>query len=273
MEPLDPDNFPLAVSAEIVSNNLLKGSTRRINSFKFKVITSANGPVFSGTNGRDGVKRCREEAGLQQFEFKYPVAPGISLTSTRETHPKNVSNWHPNNKACFIKILTTGEGPLFLVTSYWPNETYRYGNSVVTAERVPGKNKFVACVEIRCPGNVYHPNSKKQLPEWTYLHVTHLTGKCNLKDIKNNLANQENLYGDNRGNCSHYSKSHSPGSAEAWLCVPLPNGGFDIDFVYTGNKNDLTIGKNRCLNGKNDWSKGQPSQVNEKRPTVTIPCR
>ena len=272
LEPFPPDNFPPSVSAKVVSNNLLEGPTRQINSFKFKVITSDNGPVFSGTNGREGVKRCREEAGLQQFEFKYPVAPSISLTSTRETHPKNVRNWHPNNKACFIKILTTGEGPLFLVTSYWPNETYRYGNSVVTAERVPGKNKFVACVEIRCPGNVYHPNSKKQLPEWTYLHVTHLTGKCNLKDIKNNLANQENLYGDNRGNCSHYSKSHSPRSAEAWLCVPLPNRGFDIDFVYTGNKNDLTIGKNRCLNGNNRWERGQPSQVNENGPTIRIPC-
>ena len=269
LEPLPPNNFPFSVSATVVSNNIL--STRRINSFRFKVKTSANGPVFSGTNGR-GVRKCPYDAGLRQFKFSYPVAPSISLVSVREIRPENISNWYPNNDACFIKILTTGGGPLFLVTSYWPNETYRYGNSAVTAERVPGKNVFVACVEIRCPGKVYHPNSKKQLPEWTYLHLRSLNGKCNLKNIKNNLANQENLYGDNRGNCSHHSKGHSPGSAEAWLCVPLPNGGFNIHFVYTGNKNDLTIGKNRCLNGNNRWERGQTSQVNENGPTVRIPC-
>ena len=275
LEPSPLDNFPSSVSATIISNQIHQGDGRKLKSFRFKVKPSDDGPVFSWKSGFRDINRCRYDAGLRQFEFENPFTPSISLASVRETRPKNARNWYPvaNGNACFMKILTTGGGPLFLVTSYWPNETYRYGNSAETAERVPGKNVFVACVEIRCPGNVYHPNSKKQLPEWTYVHVTHLTGKCNLKDIKTNLPNQENLYGNNRGNCSHHSKSYSPVSAEAWLCVPLPNGGFDIDYVYTGKKNDLTIGKNRCLNGNNRWLKGQPSQVNENGPTVRIPCR
>ena len=278
LEPSPVDNFPSSVSATIVENKILQEGNRKLKSFRFNVKTSDDGPVFSGKNGFRGIQRCRYEPNLLQFKLNYPVAPTITLVSAREKRMKNASNWYPLNDkrrkriTCFIKILTTGKGPLFLVTSYWPNETYKYGNSVETAEKVPGKNVFVACVEIRCPGTVYHPNSKpEQVGEWTYLHVTYLTGKCNLQ--KNHLKNQDDLYGEKRGNCSHYSKSHSPGSAEAWLCVPLERGSFDIDNVYIGYINDITIGKKRCLAGNNGLQSGQQAQTNEKEPTVEFSCR
>ena len=280
LEPSPVDDFPSSVSAKVVESQLriFKGGNRKLKSFRFKVMASDDGPVFSWRNGSRGIDTCRNEANLRQFKFNYPDAPNISLASARVTDLKNVSNWYPvpQKDACFIKIVTRGEGPLFLVTSYWPNKRYRYGNSIESAVRVPGKHVFVACIEIRCPGKVYHPNStksNKQLPEWTYLHVTHLTGKCTLQ--KNHLTNQNNVYGDNRGNCSYHSKSHSPRSAGVWLCVPLPDSGFLIHYVYTGSKNDLTTGKNRCLEGNNrlNLPKDQEAQKTEKGPTVEFSCR
>lgn len=286
LEPSHVDNFPSSVSATIVENEILEKGNRKLKSFRFTVKASDDGPVFSWKNGFRGIERCRTEAGLKQFELNYPVPPSVSLLSVREKHLKSARNWYPvgdQNKrfTCFIKILTRGEGPLLLVTSYWPNETYTYGNSVETAEKLPGKNVFVACVEIRCPGKVYHPNSKKKTKdcaEWTYLHVTHLTGKCNLKNITNHLSNQDNLYNDNKysckkkGSCPHHSKSHSPGSA--WLCVPLPPNGFRIHFVYTTNKDDVATGKNRCLAGDNSLTAAQSKQAekSEKGPTVEFSC-
>ena len=266
--PSPPDAFPSSVSATVISNRDLQGSASSgVSSFRFAVKTSDNGPVFPRHNA--GLGRCRNAAGVRRFEFENPTSASLDLSTVRIDDLSNILNWYPQNYACFIKILVRGTSTsLFLVRSYGPNKSRHYGDSAATAERVSsGNDVFVACAEIRCPGDVVYPDGIRG--EWTHVHVTHLTGSCHFR--RNYLTRQQNLDGNNTP-CPSRSKRHSPGS-ETLLCVPLPVGSFDIDYVYTFDKNVLTVGKNRCLNGNNAWQAGQPLQVNENRPSVEFSCR
>ena len=111
---------------------------------------------------------------------------------------------------------------------------------------------YVACLEIRCPGDVYNTDAGEQVPEWTHVLVTHLTGTCNFQ--RHHLRKQSDI--DNQGNaCPTRSKRHSPGS-ETWLCVPLPSSGFDIDNVYTADRNNLALGEVDAETGTRDGLKG-----------------
>lgn len=268
LEPEQPDDFPASISAAVIRNSNIQGSNSGVT-FSFNVKTLSDGPIFP--RNQNDFRNCRNAAGLKQFEFNPPPASlGFNLQSVRVDNPRNSRNWYPEDFACFIKILANGaRSSVFLASSHRPNKRDKYGDSAAMAQKVQGSNAFVACVEIRCPGNVYHPNrTPDQIPEWTYVLVTHLTGNCDFQ--KNFLPNQDDL--DNKGTqCPTRSKRHSPGS-ETWLCVPLPTSGFDIDLVYTGDKNDLSLGKNRCLNGNKKWSQGKTNQINTNGPTVEFSC-
>ena len=269
--PKEPDSFPLNVSASIVS---FQGSSQ-VQSFQFEVKTSSNGPVF--THFDQGVQDCNEPyqtpKNITQFEFELPPATNnLELASQRETNRRDPLYWFPENLRCFIKILIHGNRSIFLASSHRPNKGDKFGDSVSLAEPVTaGINKYVACPEIRCPGDVYNANLGQPVPEWTHVLVTHLTAKsCDFH--QNHLPNQDDIDGSGTA-CPDRSKRHSPGS-ETWLCVPLPQGGFDIDNVYTVDRNNAAIGVKRCKNGNKKWSTGMRlDEVNMNLPTVEFNCR
>ena len=266
--PSPPDVFSSSVSATVISNSDLQGSSSSVSSFRFEVKTSENGRAVFPRHAA-GLGRCCNAAGVRHFEFENPTSASLDLDSTgRIDDMTQTLNWYPQGYACFIKILVRGtSASSFLVRSYGPNKSRHYGDSAVTAQNVSGgNNMFVDCAEIRCPGNVFYPTTGRFVSEWTHVHVTHLTGNCQFQ--RNYLTRQQNLDGSN----SPCPPQSSPGS-ETLLCVPLPIGNFDIDYVYTGDKNDLAVGKNRCLSGNNGWQQGQPLQVNENSPTVEFSCR
>lgn len=104
--------------------------------------------------------------------------------------------------------------------------------------------------------------------EWTYVLVTHLTGSCDFS--KNNLLKQNDL--DNKGaKCPPRSKRHASGS-ENWFCIPLPNGGFSIDKVYTSPRNKRKLGAERCKTGNNLYKSG-PVTITSTSPTIEFTCR
>ena len=269
LRPLPPDSFPPDVSASVVSSNL-QGSSQ-VESFQFEVKTSSNGPVF--THFDQGVQDCNEpyltsKPNIRQFEFDSPPATNsLELESQRITNRRDPRNWFPTNFRCFIKILLHGKRSLFLASSHRPNKGVKFGDSASLAEQVSaGINKYVACPEIRCPGDV------QQVPEWTHVLVTHLTtGSCDFH--QHHLQRQTDLDGSGAAACPARSKRHSPGS-ETWLCVPLPQGGFDIDNVYTVDRNDPALGVKRCRNGNKQWTTGMtPDEINIRQPTVEFNCR
>ena len=270
LEPQAPDStFPSNVEAAVIANNDLQGSASSLSSFEFKVKTSNNGPVFPRHS--TGLERCRIAPEVLHFEFEDPTSASLDLPAARKTDDLY---WYPKTHACFIKILVRGtRTPSFLVRSYGPYKSWHYGDSVVTVERVSsGNNAFVACAEVRCPGEVVYPNGTMILePQWTLLHVTHLTGNCDFQ--KNYLTDrQQNLDGKN-ATCPSRTKRHSPGS-ETLLCVPIPlEGNFDIPSVYNSEDiNNPKRGKNRCLAGNNK-EKGSSPPKKEKGPTVEFSCR
>ena len=274
--PTDPDSFPPEVSASIVSSDF-EGSSQ-VQSFQFEVKTTSNGPVF--THFDQGVQDCNEpyltpKPNIRQFQFDSPLATNnLELESQRIDNPRDPRNWFPKNLRCFIKILLHGKRSLFLASSHRPNKGVKFGDSVSLAEQVSsGINKYVACPEIRCPGNVRDDTRSTTgfVDEWTHVLVTHLTAEsCDF--YQHHLPNQDNV-DRNGAACPTRSKRHSPGS-ETWLCVPLSRGGFDIDNVYTSNKNFPDLGVKRCKNGNRMWETGMtPDEVNVNLPTVEFNCR
>lgn len=268
LRPTSPDSFPPAVSASIVSSHL-QGSSQ-VQAFRFEVKTTSNGPVFSHFD--QGVQDCNEpyltsKPNIRQFEFDSPPATNnLELESQRIANRRDPRNWFPTNFRCFVKILLHGKRSLFLASSHRPNKGVKFGDSVSMAEQVSsGITKYVACPEIRCPGDV------QQVPEWTHVLVTHLTtGSCDFHE--HHLQRQTDLDGSGAA-CPTRSKRHSPGS-ETWLCVPLSQGGFDIDNVYTVDRNDPALGVKRCKNGNKQWTTGMtPDEINIKQPTVEFNCR
>ena len=164
---------------------------------------------------------------------------------------------------------------MFLASSYRQYKTdnkNKFGDSIEIAKPTDKKNVFVACLEIRCPGDVYKKD-KDPNPEWIHVLVTHLTGNCDLQN--NSFPQQLNI--DNKGTtCPSRSKRHAAGS-ENWFCVPLPAGiGFDIDRVYTtdtfDDKKVRKKGVNRCNLGRNNWMSGN-ADPNEDTPTIEFSCR
>lgn len=276
LNPLDPDSFPPAVSASIIQTQLQSvGSSPSVQSFKFNIETDSNGPVYPHYD--NDVQNCRAPQlvnGHRQFQFEPPAASHI-LVSARPNPPLNFQDplsWYPapGQFRCFIKILAHGMRSVFLASSYRANmkdNANKYGDSVATAVQAtadPGvDDKYVACLEIRCPGNVYQPNTGQQVPEWTHVLVTHLTGSCDFSTSNLNLAGST-CPGSRR-------KRHSAGS-ENWFCVPLPTSGFDIDRVYTCPRTQPLIGISRCNTGNNQWTSGRddPSQTS---PTIEFNCR
>ena len=271
--PTDPDSFPPEVSASIVSSNL-QGSSQ-VESFQFEVKTSSIGPVF--THFDQGFQDCNEPyltgKDIRQFVFDPPQAiNNLELASPRISNRRDPRNWIPANTRCFIKILLHGKRSTFLASSHRPNKGDKFGDSVSLAEQVTAEtDKYVACPEIRCPGRVYDRSNRRQVEEWTHVLVTHLTAEsCDFR--QHYLPNQDNI-NRNGASCPTRPTRHSPGS-ETWLCVPLPLGGFDIDNVYTSNRNFPGLGVKRCKNGNKQWQTGMmPDEVNVNLPTVEFNCR
>lgn len=276
--PSDPDSFsfPFPVSALIIKTQLQSfGSSPTVQSFSFKVITDSKGPVYPHYDS--DVQNCRAReliTGHRQFQFTSP-STGLDLISNR---PKRLNfrdplNWYPTKTNCFIKIVTTGAGSTFLASSYRANRTdnaNKFGDSVAMANpATDADNTFVACLDIRCPGNVYHSDTNREVPEWTYVLVTHLTGSCGLQG--NHLPKQDDL--DNNGtSCPSRSDRHASGS-ENWFCIPLPaTGNFDIDKLYTSPKNDRDLGVKRCKTGNNKWDSGS-ANPSSNSPTIKFNCR
>ena len=264
LQPSPPDSFPNSVSATIVSNQNLQG-TSNVQSFKFEIKTTGGGPIFPHYD--NDVQLCRSSyltPGLSQFEFQDPAPTPLNLVSPRVRDRRNPRNWYPGNLNCFIKILINGQRTsIFLASSHRPNKGNKFGDSAAMALPATDDDTYVACLEIRCPGDV------QRVPEWTHVLVTHLTGTCDFQ--RHHLRKQDDI--DNQGNaCPARSKRHSPGS-ETWLCIPLPNGGFDIDNVYTADRNDLVLGEKRCQNGNKNWSPGMNDEINVQGPTVEFSCR
>lgn len=286
LDPSNPDSFPTSVAASIIQTQLTSvGSSPSVRSFRFNVNTDNNGPVYPHDN--DDVQNCRAPqlvVGHRQFEFTSSTASAsLNLISARPSPPLNFQDplsWYPapGRFNCFIKILAHGKGSVFLASSYRANtkdDANKFGDSAamaISATADPGvDDKYVACLEIRCPGNVYHQNANppQQVPEWTHVLVTHLTGSCDFQ--RHHLQKQNDL--DNNGaSCSSRRKRHSAGS-ENWFCIPLPAlGGFDIDNVYTSPRNNRQQGVNRCNTGNNDWVSG-PANPSQDSPTIEFNCR
>lgn len=276
--PSSPDAFPPSVSASIIQTGLQSvGSLASVQSFSFETRTDNNGPVYPHSD--NDVQNCRASdliPGHRQFQFTSPTSTGLDLTSNRPTRPafRDPLNWYPGNTNCFIKIVTTGpRGSTFLASSYRANtrdNANKFGDSVAMANpATDSDNTFVACLDIRCPGNVYHQDTRSQVPEWTYVLVTHLTGSCDFQT--HHLQKQNDL--DNSGaNCpAARSKRHAAGS-ENWFCIPLPSsGGFDIDNVYTSPRQNRQRGVNRCNTGNKNWDAG-PSNPSSNSPTIEFTC-
>ena len=276
LQPSTPDSFPSPVSATVVSNQRLQNPRApnvRIQSFKFDVNTARGGPIFPHYN-RGTPQQCKAPyltPGLRQFEFQDLAPSPLKLVSPRLGDRKYPLNWYPTNENCFIKIVINGQrSSIFLASSHRPNKGSKFGDSVATAQPATNKDDaYVACLEIRCPGNVYNTATRRQVPEWTHVLVTHLTGTCDFQ--RHHLSKQGDI--DNQGTaCPTRSKRHSPGS-ETWLCVPLPSGGFDVDNVYTANRNKLRLGEQRCNNGNKRWAPGMTDETNVQGATVEFSCR
>jgi len=276
--PSTPDSFPSSVSASIIKTGLKSvGSSASVQSFSFEIKTDRNGPVYPHSY-RD-VRNCHAPeliTGHRQFQFTSPQSTGLDLTSDRpnKINPRDPLNWYPTNTNCFIKIVTTGpRGSTFLASSYRANTTdnaNKFGDSVAMANpATDAENTFVACLDIRCPGYVYHEDTRSMVKEWTHVLVTHLTGSCHLQT--HHLLNQDNLDKNGASCPAGRSKRHAAGS-ENWFCIPLPSGGFDIDNVYTSRRQSRPLGVNRCNTGNNAWVSGSsnPSSVT---PTIEFTCR
>lgn len=281
LDPLDiTSSFPSSMSATVISSSLNPvGSSSKVRSFNFKISPDSNGPVYFHYD--DHHRNCRAQTLANQyrhFQFEPPASDSFNLISER---PKRIKlqdplNWYPVNKNCFIKIVTTGKGSIFLASSYRANKTdnaYRFGSSVATAEPASdAANTYVACLDIRCPGKVYHKNNNggggQMVEEWTHVLVTHLTGSCDF--LKNHLPKQDDL--DNKGaKCPSRSKRHASGS-EKWFCIPLPAAGFDVDKLYTSPRNNLELGAKRCKTGDNNYDSG-PATLTSTLPTIEFTCR
>jgi len=276
--PSVPDAFPPSVSAVIIDTQLQSvGSSATVSSFSFNVRTDGNGPVYPHFNS--DVQNCRASDlidGHRQFLFTSPPSTGLDLTSNRPSRVDFTDplNWFPDNKNCFIKIVTTGQGSTFLASSYRENRkdnANKFGDSVATANPATDvDDTFVACLDVRCPGDVYNPATDEFDPEWTYVLVTHLTGSCDFQS--HNFPKQDDL--DNNGASCPASrrKRHASGS-ENWFCIPLPStGSFDIDNLYTSPRNDRARGVSRCNTGNNQWQSG-PSNPSSNSPTIVFNCR
>ena len=273
--PKDTDSFPPNVSASVVSSHLQVRGKSQVQAFRFEVKTSINGPVFSHFD--QGVQDCNlpyltSKPNIRQFKFDSPPATNnLELESQRITDRKDPRNWIPENTRCFIKILLHGNRSTFLASSHRPNKGDKFGDSVSLAEPVTAEiDNYVACPEIRCPGDVYNTSTRRQVKEWTHVLVTHLTAEsCDFH--RHHLPNQDNI--NLKGApCPTGPTRHSPGS-ETWLCVPLSRGGFDIDNVYTVDRNDGTLGVKRCKNGNKKWERRMTDEVNVNLPTVEFNCR
>ena len=281
LKPSPPDSFPTSVSASIIQSKLSvasSGSAPPVESFSFRIKTDNQGPVYPHYD--NDLQTCRAAdlaVGHRQFEFQLPTSVNLNLMSNRPTRPdfRDPLNWYPESFNCFIKLLINGnKGSVFLAGSYRANKKdkdNKFGDSVAMAEPVTGiDNTYIACLEVRCPGNVYHTVKNKQVKEWTHVLVTHLTGDCDFQ--KNHLPKQDNI--DNKRNkCPSRSKRHAAGS-ENWFCIPLPAGGsFDVDRIYTGQPRDnRPLGANRCRTGNNKYD-GGPVNPTSLVPTIEFSCR
>ena len=276
--PQTPDSFPVSVGASIIQSQLSPdgSSAPSVRSFSFQISTDNQGPVYPHYD--DDLQNCRAPDlvdGHRQFEFENTNQVNLNLISNRpqRPEPRNPLSWYPvgSNMNCFIKILINGnKGSVFLAASYRANSkdaADKFGDSVAMAESV-NDNAYIACLEVRCPGNVYQSNAL--IPEWTHVLVTHLTGTCDFQT--NHLPSQDNI--DNQGTqCPSRSKRHSAGS-ENWFCIPLPTGGsFDLDRIFTAEpRSDRNLAAIRCRTGNNGWNGGEATPTTSV-PTIEFSCR
>ena len=281
LDPVDTTNsFPRSMSATVIESKLdPDGTSPKVGSFNFKISPHSNGPVYSH-NSNDH-RNCRAQtldSRYTHFQFDPPASDSFNLISERpdSTKVNDPLRWYPGRENCFIKIVTTGKRSIFLASSYRANKKdnkNKFGSSVATAEPAwDAANTYVACLDIRCPGIVFHKNKNgrggRLVEEWTYVLVTHLTGSCDFK--KNHLQKQDDL--DNKGaKCPPRSKRHASGS-ENWFCIPLPAKGFDIDKLYTSPKDDRELGAKKCRTGNNDYDAGD-SRPTSTLPTIEFTCR
>ena len=278
--PQMSDAFPVSVNATIVSSQLKAvDNSPSVRSFNFQISTDRHGPVYPHYD--NGLGNCQAPDlvnGHKEFEFKHSnEVVNLNLISERPKNPerKNPLSWYPmgSNINCFIKILINGnKRSIFLASSYRANSTdkaNKFGDSVAMTEYV-NDNASIACLDVRCPGKVYQPNSKKYVEEWTHVLITHLTGTCHFQ--KNYLPKQDNI--DNKHNpCPSTSIRHSTGS-ENWFCIPLfPDGGFDLDYIFTAKPiNDKKLAADRCRTGNKNWNGGVDTPTTSI-PTVEFSCR
>lgn len=282
LDPVDKtESFPSPMLATVIETNLggkfKDGSSSKVQSFNFKISPDSNGPVYFH-NDNDH-KNCRAQTlanRYRHFQFDPPASDSFNLISKRpeKVKFKDPLNWYPENKNCFIKIVTTTKGSIFLASSYRANKkdnANRFGSSVATAEPASDAvNTYVACLDIRCPGDVFHKNGGHMVKEWTYVLVTHLTGNCVFS--KSHLQEQNDL-DNNKAKCPSRPKSHASGS-EHWFCIPLPrSSGFDIKNLYFSEKRgDRELGAKRCKIGKKKYTTG-PFTIKSTAPTIEFTCR
>lgn len=276
---LDPNDttasFPSFMAAKVIESS---GSSPKVRSFNFKMRPDRNGPVYSQED--NDIQNCRARTlddNHREFQFKSPPSDSFHWKSYRPKDPikrKNPLNSYPRELNCFIKIVTRGSRSIFLASSYRADKTdnaNKVGDSGAMAEPASDAvNIFVACLDVRCPGNVYDPDKNKMVPEWTYVSVSHLTGNCHFKN--NHLPKQDDI--DGKGTkCPLRSKSPSKGhAAENWICVPLLKKDFDIDTLYTSPRLDRDYGLKKCKLGDNKSPTGS-SIPTSKMPTIEFTCR
>ena len=241
------DSFPYGTNVRVVSSKL----GRAQESFKLYTNVRSSGPVYPFS--RSNARCYRQDGDNKYFHFQSPQGANASfiLSSPRIDDRNSLLNWYPPSPSdrskqdvCFIKILVHNAKATFLASSFRGNKQgatdSKVGDYATMAVDSNINNKFVVCLQIRCPGIV------DRAEERTDVHIIPITGHCHFQSVHIPQKFMEN----NRDEPCVLPSSGA-GKHEKWICVPSGlTSGFDVDFVYRADRSQENLAKHRCLVGR-----------------------
>lgn len=241
------DSFSYGTNVRVVSSKL----GRAQESFKLYTNVRSSGPVYPFS--RSNARCYRQDGDNKHFHFQSPQGANASfiLSSPRIDDRNSILNWYPPSPSdrskqdvCFIKIIVHNAKATFLASSFRGNRQgatdSKVGDYATMAVDSNINNKFVVCLQIRCPGIV------DRAEERTDVHIIPITGHCHFQSVHIPQKFMEN----NRDEPCVLPSSGA-GKHEKWICVPSGlTSGFDVDFVYRADRSQENLAKHRCLVGR-----------------------